>query len=73
MLWKISWGVINYNNLPEIYEYKNILINHRPCLKEKLGGSYTTLARYKYEIDNNQIYDTIRTEKRFLDIYNKLK
>ena len=40
-------GWIAYNNLPETYEYKNILISYRPCLKIKLSGNYTTLERYK--------------------------
>ena len=65
-----SW--IAYNNLPETYEYKNILINHRPCLKIKLSGNYTTLERYKKAIDCDTIYDDIKNEKRFLDSYNKL-
>ncbi len=66
-------GWIGYNNLPKEYEYKNILINYRPYLKEKLGGSYTTLSRYRSEIDNNSVYNTIRKDKRFLDAYSKLK
>lgn len=65
-------GWIAYNNLPETYEYKNILINHRPCLKIKLSGNYTTLERYKKAIDCDTIYDDIKNEKRFLDSYNKL-
>lgn len=66
-----GWGA--YNNLPENYEYKNILINHRPYLKQKLGGGYSTLERYKNAIDNDSIYDVIREEKRFLNAYCKLK
>lgn len=66
-------GWVAYNNLPESYEYKNILINQRPYLKRKLGGSYTTLERYKSAIDNDTIYDVIREEKRFLNAYGKLK
>ena len=66
-------GWVAYNNLPENYEYKNILINHRPYLKQKLGGGYSTLERYKSAIDNDSIYDVIREEKRFLNAYCKLK
>ena len=66
-------GWMAYNNLPKEHKYKNILINHRPYLREKTGGSYTNLARYKSEIDNNSIYDAIRNNKRFLYAYSKLK
>lgn len=66
-------GWIEYNNLPENYEYRNILINHRPYMKEKLNGGYATLLRYKNEIDYSSIYDIIRNNKRFVEAYNKLK
>ena len=65
-------GWIAYNNLPNEYEYKNVLISNRPCMKEKLNGSYTTLSRYKNEIDNNSIYDSIRNNERFLGAYRNL-
>ena len=65
-------GWIAYNNLPNEYEYKNILISHRPCMKEKLNGSYTTLSRYKNEIDKNPIYDIIRNREEFINAYSKL-
>ncbi|MBQ3041036.1 MAG: hypothetical protein IJD42_05490 [Clostridia bacterium] len=66
-------GWIAYNKLPNEYEYKNILIDQRPCLKHKTGGSYTTLARYKMEIDSNSVYDSVRNDERFLEAYSKLK
>lgn len=65
-------GWIAYNNLPDEYEYKNILINQRPCMKKNLCGSYTTLLRYKNEIDKNTIYDSIRDNVRFITAYNRL-
>ncbi|MBR2024821.1 MAG: hypothetical protein IKA02_03310, partial [Clostridia bacterium] len=66
-------GWIAYNNLPNEYEYKNILINHRPCIKEKLNGSYAKLSRYKNEIDNNPIYDVIRNENTFKNLLNEIE
>ena len=65
-------GWLAYNNLPNEYEYKNILISYRPCMKEKLNGSYTTLSRYKNEIDKNPIYDIIRNREEFINAYSKL-
>ncbi len=64
-------GWIEYNDLPDEYTYKNILINHRPYIKEGMSP-YSDTKRYKCDIDNNPDFDFIRKDERFIDIYKKL-
>lgn len=66
-------GMIDYCNLPESYEYKNILLNHLPFLKYILGNVYSILSQYLEEIDREPIYDEIRNNSRFITAYNKLQ
>lgn len=70
---KAADGWIAYNNLPEEYSYTNILIDHRPYLKDDLGGSYTLLSRYLRELAENPVYNGLRNSERYIKICEKLK
>lgn len=68
---KAVFGWQRYNDLPDEYAYKNILINHRPYLKEGVSP-YSDTERYKSDVDNDPNFDFVRSDKRFIEIYNKL-
>jgi len=68
-------GWIKYNNLPERYEYKSILMNRIVFDRTKIfqGGEYPYLTRYIDTIDKMSAYDIIRDNPRFKAAYDKLK
>ncbi len=68
---KAVLGWQRYNDLPDEYAYKNILINHRPYLKEGVSP-YSDTKRYKRDVDNDPNFDFVRSDERFVEIYNKL-
>lgn len=65
-------GWIAYSKLPKEYEYKNILLTHRPYTAQTVEGQYCDLERYRAVIDSNTDFDAIRNSERFVTAYNKL-
>lgn len=65
-------GWVKYNNLPETYEYHDILYAYRPYMRGYIGGPYTELSRYRGDIDCNSLYDAIRDDERFKLAYARL-
>ena len=61
-----------YDTLPQEYTYKNILMPHRPYTSENIGHNYSSVKRYKDEIDRNPAYDFVRENVDFLKAYKRL-
>jgi len=65
-------GYIAYMNLPEEYEYKNILINKRPYQKWD-AGTPELLKEFLNTVDNSACYTQLRGNDRFERAYRKLR
>lgn len=65
-------GWVKYNNLPEKYEYRDILYAHRPYVRTYIDGPYTELSRYRGDIDRSDLYNPIRDNGRFKHTYERL-
>lgn len=65
-------GWLAYDTLPEEYEYKNILLTHRPYTKKSIGHNYSSVKWYKDSIDKNCDFDFVKGDERFQKAYKKL-
>ena len=65
-------GWVAYSQLPTEYEYKNILMTHRPYTAESVSGQHYDLERYKNDINNNSDFDFVRNDEWFKAAYKKL-
>lgn len=65
-------GWISYSELPKEYIYTNILMTHRPYTKESVSCSFANLERFRNEVDNDQNFNFVRENERFIESYKKL-
>ncbi|MBQ8383528.1 MAG: helix-turn-helix transcriptional regulator [Clostridia bacterium] len=65
-------GWIAYDTLPDEYTYKNILMTHRPYAKENIGQNFSSVKRYKAEVENNPDFDFVRNTEQYRKNYEKL-
>lgn len=65
-------GWTAYRNLPERYEYRSVLYDHRPYIKPSVSETYGELNRMKDEIDRNENYSFLLGNEQFQKLYKRL-